>query len=50
MRYEDTNIRIVVDVEDTPQNSEFFATLKETLKMRFQQIEIWIVSDEIRIV
>ena len=50
MRYEDTNIRVVVDVEDTPQNSGFFAALKETLKVRFQQIEIWIVSHEIRII
>jgi len=50
MRYEDTNIRIIVDVEDTPQNSQFFAAFKETLKKRFQQIEIWIVSYEIRIV
>jgi hypothetical protein len=49
-RYEDTKIRIIVDVEDTQQNSEFFAMLKEALKRRFQQIEIWIVSYEIRIV
>jgi hypothetical protein len=39
MRYEDTNIRIVVDVEDTLQNSEFFATLKETLKKRFHRLK-----------
>lgn len=49
-RYEDVNLRIVVDVEDTPENSEFFARLKQTLRERFQQIEIWIVSYEIRIV
>jgi hypothetical protein len=48
-RYEDTNIRIIVDVEDNPQNSQFFAKLKDNLKKRFQQIEIWIVSYEIRI-
>ena len=50
IRYEDVNLRIVVDVEDTPENAEFFARLKETLKQRFRQIEIWIVSYEIRIV
>jgi cation transport regulator ChaC len=49
-RYEDVNLRIVVDVEDTPENAEFFVRLKQTLKERFQQIEIWIVSYEIRIV
>ena len=50
VRYEDMNLRIIVDVEDTPENSEFFVHLKQTLKQRFQQIEIWIVSYEIRIV
>jgi hypothetical protein len=50
MRYEDVNIRIIVDVEDTPQNSEFFANFKQVLKQRFRQLEIWIVSYEIRIV
>jgi len=49
-RYEDVNLRIVVDVEDTSENAEFFTRLKETLKERFRQIEIWIVSHEIRIV
>ena len=49
VRYEDVNLRIVVDVEDTPDNTEFFRRLKQTLKDRFQQIDIWIVSYEIRI-
>jgi hypothetical protein len=49
VRYEDVNIRIVVDVEDSPENTEFFHRLKQTLKERFQQIDIWIVSYEIRI-
>jgi hypothetical protein len=35
--------------EDTPENTEFFATYKETLKQRFRQIDIWIVSYEIMI-
>ena len=47
--YEDVNIRIVVDVEDNPENAEFFRRLKQTLKERFRQIDIWIVSYEIRI-
>jgi hypothetical protein len=49
-RFEDVNLRIVVDVEDTPENAAFFAQLKQTLKARFQQLDIWIVSYEIRIV
>jgi hypothetical protein len=50
IRYEDLNLRIVVDVEDTPENTEFFIRLKHSLRERFQQIEIWIVSYEIRII
>jgi hypothetical protein len=49
VHYEDMNIRIVVDVEDTSDNAEFFHRVKQTLKERFQQIDIWIVSYEIRI-
>ena|ERR1051325_4219298 len=49
VRYEENNLRIVVDVEDTPENAEFFSQLKQSLKARFQQIEVWIVSYEIRI-
>src|SRR5438552_3106611 len=49
-KYEDVNLQIVVDVEDTPENATFFAHLKPTLKDRFKQLDIWIVSYEIRIV
>ena len=31
VRYEDVNLRIVVDVEDTAENAAFFASLKQTL-------------------
>ena len=50
MRYEDANVRILADVEDTPENTLFFANLKQVLKQRFQQLDIWIVSYEIRII
>ena len=50
VRYEDTNIRIIVDVQDTPENAEFFVSFKQVLKERFRQLDIWIVSNEIRIV
>ncbi len=48
--FEDDNVRICVDVEDTPENAAFFRRLKPRLKARFRQLEIWIVSFEIRIV
>lgn len=48
-RYDEYNVRFVLDVEDTEENAEFFRQLKQVLKTRFRQIDIWIVSYEIRI-
>lgn len=48
--FEDDNVRICVDVEDTPENAAFFDRLKPRLKVRFRQLEIWIISFEIRVV
>jgi len=44
MRYEDELLRFVVDVDDTPENQQFFAQYKATLLQRFKQIEIYIAS------
>ncbi len=49
IRYEEENVRFYVDVEDTSENATFFARFKQTLKERFRQVDIWIVSYEIRI-
>jgi hypothetical protein len=43
-RYEDGLILYVVDVDDTPENQEFFTFYKPTLLERFEQIEIYIIS------
>jgi hypothetical protein len=48
-RYEEDNVRLFVDVEDTPENAAFFQQFKMILKERFRQIDIWIISHEIRI-
>jgi hypothetical protein len=45
--FRDNNTRLVMDVEDTPENRAFFVALKETLKQRFQQVDIWITSHAI---
>ena len=42
--FRDNNTRLVLDVEDTQENRAFFAALKERLKDRFQQLDIWITS------
>ena len=39
----------VFDVEDSPRAEQFFKNYKETLKHRFRQLDIWIVSFEIRV-
>lgn len=48
-RYEDDLLRIVVDVEDTPENDDFFVAFKSVLLERFQQIEIYIASHPVDI-
>ena len=49
-RFEDEHLRLIVDVEMTAETREFFRRFKETLKTRFRQIEIWIVSFEIEVI
>jgi hypothetical protein len=49
VRFEENNLRAFVDVEDTLENAEFFVRFKEELKARFRQLDIWIVSYEIRL-
>ena len=44
MRYEDSLVRFTVDVEDTPENRQFFVDWKPALLQRFRQIEIYITS------
>ena len=48
-RFEESNVRIFVDVEETAETCQFFARYKQVLKERFRQIDIWIVSFEIRV-
>ncbi len=48
--YSDKLIRVRVDVEDTPDNWQTMRQLKETLKTRFEQIDIWITAHRIEIV
>ena len=47
--FEENNVRLFVDVEDTTENAAFFQRFKVILKERFRQIDIWIVSYEIRL-
>jgi hypothetical protein len=40
-RYEDESRRITVNVDDTPENHQFFVHFKATLLERFEQLEIY---------
>jgi hypothetical protein len=50
IRYEDVSTRIMVDVDDTPENRQFFVDFKPVLRERFEQIEIYIFSYPIDVV
>ena len=47
--YEDLLWRFIVDVPASSPASYFFRNYKETLKARFEQIDIWISAHEIEI-
>jgi hypothetical protein len=34
-------MRVRVDVQDTPENWDAMRAMKETLKIRFDQLDIW---------
>ena len=48
--YEDSLTRFFVDVPDTKENREFFISFKETLKKRFDQLDIWITSHPLDVI
>jgi hypothetical protein len=42
--FRDESARVFVDVLDLAENRQFFVELKERLKVRFQQLDIWMTS------
>src|SRR5580704_12845589 len=48
--YQDQLIRVRLDLEDTPENWQSVRACKETLKARFDQLEIWITASRIEVV
>ena len=42
-------LRLIVDVPASLRADDFFRSYKETLKARFEQIDIWISAHEITI-
>jgi hypothetical protein len=48
--FRDELIRDFVDVADTPSNRQYFQEYKERLKVRFQQIDIWLTTFPIEVI
>ena len=48
--YEDVLVRLIVDVPGSHPADDFFREYKETLKARFEQVDIWISGHEIQII
>ncbi len=48
--YRDDLVRLFVDVPDTEAAREFFVVLKDQLKERFGQIDIWMTSHPIDVI
>ena len=42
--FRDDLIRVFVDVTDVAESRQFFIEFKEQLKIRFQQIDIWMTT------
>ena len=47
--YRDELLRMFVDVPANPAHDQFFQEFKETLKRRFQQLDLWVTSHDIRV-
>src|SRR5438270_13152539 len=48
--YHDQLIRVRLDLQDTPENWQAIRAVKETLKMRFDQLDIWITAQRIEVI
>jgi len=48
--FRDELVRLFVDVPDTPENHNFFVGYKETLKTRFQQLDVWITTHQVEVI
>jgi len=48
--YRDKQVRVFVDVPDTDDNRRFFTDMKERLKHRFDQLDIWATTHPLEII
>jgi hypothetical protein len=48
--YHDQLVRVRLDLKDSPDNWQAVRDFKETLKTRFDQVDIWITAHRIEVV
>jgi hypothetical protein len=48
-RFEDELVKVILDLEDLAETEAFMRSYKEILKLRFDQLDIWMVAFPIRI-
>ena len=48
--YRDYLMHVIIDVQDTENNRRFFREVKEDLKTRFRQLDIWMTTHLIDVV
>ena len=48
--YEDNLTRFFVDVPDLPEHRQFFKGIKEKMKQRFHQLDVWITSHPVDVI
>lgn len=42
--YQDDLVRVFLDVQDDEDTRKFFESFKQTLKVRFEQLDIWMTT------
>lgn len=48
--FRDRLVQVFMDVPDTAENRQFFVQFKERLKVRFEQLEIWLTTHPIEVI
>lgn len=48
--FRDDLIRVFVDVSDVPANREYFVGFKETVRTKFQQMDIWLTTYPVEVI
>lgn len=49
-KYSDQLVRVRLDLDDTPENWQAVRDIKESLKERFDQLDIWITAHRIDVI